>query len=403
MLEDKGFRKTKNNIGVIAKTQTRWFVIFGLAGVGGIIVGLYVDLPGIQRYLESNEVQVQSNKAQVQSDKIQIQSNQEAFNQAITHLGNTASASARLGGVYGLYDLLNLEPERLPSIVDILCFHLRETTQQEKYINEYEKNPSNEVQSLLNILGRINKEFNRSDPDIPLLDLSEAYLVGANLKDLDLHGANLHFVRLQGASLWDAQLQGADLRGAQLQGAGLFGARLQGANLHFARLQGADLFGAQLQGADLWYAWLQGARLRYARLQGADLSGVQLQGADLRDVQLQGAFSEKNYRRKGNNLEERINRVRGKETSLNSTLFGGRIKKSELNEIESNLKEYGTPGQEVRKVIDRIKHHVGKDANYILPPKSGAITGTLTDEMVDEIIADYKESLKLEFINPEIQ
>ncbi len=314
-----------------------------------------------------------------------FQANREAiFNQAVTHLGNTDSASARLGGIYGLYNLLDLEPKRLRSVAEILCAHLRETTQEKEYIKKYEKIPSNEVQSLLNVLSEINKKFKRPDPDIPLLDLSKAYLFGANLDNMDLRGANL----------WRAQLQEVSLLGTRLQGACLLYAQLQGAHLWNTQLQGANLWNTQLQGANLWNAQLQGVSLWHAKLQGANLQGAQLQGADLQGAQLQGAFSKKAMVGKDDNLEERINQVRGKDTSLETTLFSGGIEKSELDKIESNLKKYGAPRQEVREIIDRIRPHVGKDANYTLPPKSGATTGVLTNAMADKIIADYKKSLQ---------
>lgn len=64
---------------------------------------------------------------------------------------------------------------------------------------------------------------------------------------------------------------------------------LVGADLKFVQLQRANLYCAQVQGADLSFAHIQGAHMTLARLQGADLNGAQLQGADLTDSQLTGA------------------------------------------------------------------------------------------------------------------
>ena len=152
-----------------------------------------------------------------------------------------------MGGIYGLYNLIGLEPERLPNITNILCAHLRETTQHPEYRKQYKNKPSNEIQSLLDVFGKINTKSLNSDSTPPRLDLSDSYLCGADLKEINLSGAILHRARLEVADLYqanlnkasleDVQLQGADLRGACLQGAYLGGANLQVANLEYANLR----------------------------------------------------------------------------------------------------------------------------------------------------------------------
>ncbi len=298
--------------GPSIKAQTLRMLGFGLFGLVGVC-GLIVAHMRVQAHFQSNREVI--------------------FNKAITHLGNGQSVSARLGGIYGLYSLLSLEPDRLQNIADILCAHLRETTQQKEYRETYEDTPSNEVQSLLNVLGRINKKFGRPDPEIPLLDLSNAYLFGADLTKIDLHGAKLHWTnfgnammsaanlqhadlqhaQLQKANLSNARLQEANLSNARLQEANLSNARLQEANLSNARLQGTDLskaqlqkahlWGAELQGAELWGAELQGTNLRGAKLQGAELWDARLQGANLHNTQLQGANLQ-DARLQGANLQD---------------------------------------------------------------------------------------------------
>ncbi|MDF5726603.1 MAG: pentapeptide repeat-containing protein, partial [Rhizonema sp. PD38] len=98
------------------------------------------------------------------------------------------------------------------------------------------------------------------------IQLSKAYLNGANLQGADLSSANL-----QGANLQSANLQGAHLDSANLQGAHLDSANLQGAYLGIANLKGAHLYNTNLKGADLDSANLQGADLSSANLQGANL------------------------------------------------------------------------------------------------------------------------------------
>jgi len=80
-------------------------------------------------------------------------------------------------------------------------------------------------------------------------DLSDADLIGANLREANLIGADLRDADLRGANLRGANLSGADLRDADLSGADLRDADLSEANLSEANLSGADLRDADLRGA----------------------------------------------------------------------------------------------------------------------------------------------------------
>jgi uncharacterized protein YjbI with pentapeptide repeats len=80
--------------------------------------------------------------------------------------------------------------------------------------------------------------------DLSGIRLSEAVLVGVNLR---------------GIKLWDAELDGADLSEALLAGA-----YLNRAKLHGACLDGANLGAANLRGADLSAVTVRGTQLKYA-------------------------------------------------------------------------------------------------------------------------------------------
>ncbi|MEF2073951.1 pentapeptide repeat-containing protein [Consotaella aegiceratis] len=125
-------------------------------------------------------------------------------------------------------------------------------------------------------------------------NLAHAIMPLAELREADLRGAQLFDAWLAGAELQEASLDWADLQGATVslaffQGASLYGAKLQGAFLKRAHLEASDLTGAVLHGAVLAETHLEGAKLHNAQLQGGDLARAQMQGADLSDVQLQGA------------------------------------------------------------------------------------------------------------------
>jgi uncharacterized protein YjbI with pentapeptide repeats len=120
-------------------------------------------------------------------------------------------------------------------------------------------------------------------------NLAEASLNGADLRTADLRGADFRRANLVEANLKGAELKGADLRRANLVEASLDGADLQGADLRKANLANANLDGADLQGASLVDAILNQANLRGVNLTGAYLSGAYFNGAHLRDANLSKA------------------------------------------------------------------------------------------------------------------
>jgi uncharacterized protein YjbI with pentapeptide repeats len=131
-----------------------------------------------------------------------------------------------------------------------------------------------------------------------LPDLTDARLVKADLKGIDLQDALMHRVRLEFANLENANLREAHLQGADLRSTTLLGANLENARLHLALLQRADmsrtnLFGATLDGADLRDTKLLGANLERTRLVGvrlasADVAGARIGGTMFGVVDLRG-------------------------------------------------------------------------------------------------------------------
>ncbi len=192
---------------------------------------------------------------------------QERFRDAIKHLGEKSGA-VRIGGAYALTQLALKNEKMRPYVTESLCIHIREHTQEEEYQKNYKLKPSGEIQSLLRLL------FRKEGDQCPLcsktlLNLSGAYLRGAELWKAQLYRANLEGTQLQNAYLKGAQMQGTDLVRTQLQGADLTKANLRGACLERARLRGAKLNEAQMQGACLQYTFVEETRLKKADLQGA--------------------------------------------------------------------------------------------------------------------------------------
>ena len=238
-------------------------------------------------------------------------------------------------------------------------------------------------------------------------DLWSSFLPKARLAAADLAEANLGQASLQDADLWQAQLQGADLEEAQLQGASLWQAQLQGADLEEAQLQGADLEKAQLQGAYLSEAQLQGASLWQAQLQGADLENAQLQGADLEEAQLQGAnlagaqlhgvwsdfdiVSDLNWTEDRRKLLPLLKGFASDLSGVNKQALSTEAATAIIAELEKVKLLDGLPDLRARSIdeaITRIRAAVGEPWTL---EGSGAITGELTQEMIDEILEQWDD------------
>ena len=130
------------------------------------------------------------------------------------------------------------------------------------------------------------------------INLSNANLSYAKLKNVILSNVNLSYSTLRGADLSFANLKGANLEGSQLEDANLTNAILEGsclkkANLKGAILKGANLNDAMLTGANLERTIVEGAKLNSAKLEGAILNESNFTKADLGYAKLDCARIEK--------------------------------------------------------------------------------------------------------------
>ncbi|BBM89121.1 hypothetical protein COTS27_00814 [Spirochaetota bacterium] len=424
--------------------------------IGGVIA-LFVAMAGAKRARALDETAKAQERGNIE----------DRYKNAIEQFGKE-DPSIRLAGAYGLYHLAKDNKDRRENICDVLCVHIRELTTSEvavgknsdgkeiKYSEKYATKPSNEIQSILDLL--VNKENKKDFPfKSHWINLASAYLNGANLWKAQLQGANLWNARLQRASLYQAQLQGAHLSLSQFQGAVLGSAQLQGAvlrlaqlqnaeikyaqfqgaNLSYAHLQEADLSSAQFQGADLNLTQLQGANLREAQLQGASLRGAQLQGANLSSAGLQmtnlssaqfqgadliktdfrGAFTEQKYNTDFN-IDAAIKKLKDKRNQkddIQNAIFSGGVRKYELDDFKKTtattldeldkIKNYNQVRinhfeLKMNKVEKILEDNLSKPEDNSIP--SGAITGIYPKAEADKIIAMLEE-LNKQLIEIEIR
>jgi len=94
--------------------------------------------------------------------------------------------------------------------------------------------------------------------DLSNADLTQAHLIGADLRQADLTGANLTETNLEGADLSGANLSGANLTNTFLTNASFENANLTNANFTEARLYFVNVAGATLDNLTITQAEIVG-------------------------------------------------------------------------------------------------------------------------------------------------
>jgi len=101
------------------------------------------------------------------------------FSSGVELLGNEKE-SARIGGVYNLYFLANEHPqEYLESACEILCSHIRTITREKDYQEKHIEKPSNEVQTVINLLFKKDRN-NKLIFDDCNKNFKDAFLCGSD-------------------------------------------------------------------------------------------------------------------------------------------------------------------------------------------------------------------------------
>ena len=287
-----------------AKYQTLRSLALLSAGLGGLL-GLFISNRRAKAQAESVKEQAKSVDAQVKANE------NTTFHGAIKHLGDL-SASVRLGGIYALYDLALSKPKkRLKNIIEILSAHVRATTQEEEYQKKYKKKPSDEISSLLKLLSNLNIKYlseNEEGKWYPL-DLSNAYLCGvilqevdfshaiftrsnfscANLEESHFEDADLEESHFEGAFLYKSHFERADLKESCFEGANLLQSHFEGANLLQSHFEDATLTKSHFSCANFKESHFTGAKLERSHFRGATLTKSHFEGANLRESCFEGA------------------------------------------------------------------------------------------------------------------
>jgi uncharacterized protein YjbI with pentapeptide repeats len=247
------------------------------------------------------------------------------------------------------------------------------------------------------------------------IDLENAQLDVVDMTDADLQGANLRNVEAAGAKFWNADLSGACLDGAKARGARFDGANLSSAQMNTADMINADFTEANLTGASLTHSLLKkavftdaslrdarllGAAMEQTEVTGADFAGANLMHASLKHVQMSEARWDRVSFRKCDiyrcNLEglEIIGADFTKADLMESLLTGSRMIGAKFYKailVRTGLAEIEWENADLRGAdMTNAAFHLGSSRSGLVGstiPCEGSRTGFYTDEFNEQ---DFK-------------
>ena len=243
---------------------------------------------------QAKAAEAQAKSSIVQADAAQRAQIEERFTAASEGLAGE-SIDERIGALQSLHRLMRDVPDERRAILESLSVFVRQksvanapTAQSarparglfwnldEPFTKDGRRlpwaQPRLDVQMALTVIG------SRPGDDRTQVDLSGAFLYGANLR-----GLNLAEVDLSGSDLGSADASGANFRMAGFAGADLDNAIFKGANLDDVAMDGALLDGASFDGATMRRADLTPALVRDVSFGNTRLEGSKFDGSDMRD------------------------------------------------------------------------------------------------------------------------
>jgi len=164
-----------------------WVMGFGAIGVAYNIV------------INNKRLRHQQKQLENQQNQLEIQSKEERngqYSKAIELLGN-GSETVRIGAIHSLDYIAKEHPEEYYNVIfDLLCSHIRTTTSNPEYKKNHREEPSNEINTIFNILFDRKSHFAIKSNKA---NLKNSWLVGIKLLDFDLSGTIFFEVNLSNA------------------------------------------------------------------------------------------------------------------------------------------------------------------------------------------------------------
>ncbi|OCQ88905.1 hypothetical protein BCD64_03945 [Nostoc sp. MBR 210] len=280
----------KNKIRV-ETLKTIGLITGGILAFFGLYFGYKRAVAMENSAIAANKTAEAANKnAEIAEDK-QIT---ERFSKAVELLASD-KIEVRLGGIYTLERIAQNYPREHWTIMKVLTAFVRENAkliedsnvQSAKiFIDEYLDNKKQkkelykvrlDILDTLIVIAQNNPDNNpdnnqRKNLNLSNINLIQADLCGALLKEINLSRANFLGANLSNADLSGANCLGVNFSKADLSNANLSVANLFGATFEEARFSGANLTRADLCGANFTKAYLRGANLTEAKLTMAKLA-----------------------------------------------------------------------------------------------------------------------------------
>lgn len=271
--------------------------------LGGII-GVVFNILLMQRRVLYQEQQLLEQQkqfdTQIEKQNVQIQIQQKQhrdtrFSMGVELLGNQHE-SARVGGAYNLYFLAKENPkEYMESTCEILCAHIRTITSDKEYQKKYKDKPSNEIQTILNLI------FEEGQEGKPIF----GFYTCKNLK-----GAYLCGIEINLSTLCQVRFDNAILRNVIFGCTGLYEIHFENAvfeNVVFENIiyDVIDLNELFFDGATLNNVCFKEGdfALNNSIFRRAKLSNIDFSNVELNNIDFEGAVFQENVNFKGTALE----------------------------------------------------------------------------------------------------
>ena len=238
-----------------------WITLGGIIGIIAIVKQTQKRILLQEQQQESQQIQFEK-----QNEKQDKQLLDNRFSSCMELLGNPKE-SARIGCAYNLYFLAEECPDDyLHPICEILCAHIRTITNEKQYQEKYREKPSNEMQTVLNLLFQKDRHnnliFDQCYKNLEGAFLGGAILNGTNLKNVNFRSATLSIVDFESASFSKVDFVNSSLKNVNFNSAELYNVNFMFSTFSYVGFYGAtlskvDFRHVKFSDVDFWNAKLK--------------------------------------------------------------------------------------------------------------------------------------------------
>lgn len=253
-------------------------VWIALGGIIGVVTNIILTQQRMTEQQRQFKTQIKKQNKQIKIQQKQMRDNR--FASGVKLLGNS-NESTRIGGAYNLYFLARDFEEYRESACEILCAHVRTKTGEEDYPEKYKDKPSNEIQTIINLL--FKEEYKL------IFKECEKNLKGTFLNGVSFFRAKLNRARFNHATFCDVDFRFAKLSYVDFNWATLIDvdfesfAELSNVNFWVATLDKVNFRSTIFNVVDFWDTTFQTE---------IDFTGTKLEGLTTDEIKCRG-FSRK--------------------------------------------------------------------------------------------------------------